>query len=290
MKPINIILATALLIIYPPLFVLAIAVDLFANLLQAAWQVPRYTFYRRPLPTSFWPRPFWTEPLQRRWYNCWQTNNQASYGVDIGWHSWLGPRTGRTSYAARPGPGSTFYPHGRGGADFATRPDPGPAFYSHGRGGKADPAARPGSGSTFYPQDRGGADSAARPGAGAGVFIGASAKSRQATHPSAGSLPNKGRSNIAQRPGSSFDPVVTRDGEGTAARPIQAHTLTQGRSQGVATRPERHDKNLADGLFGAGLQPVGRGNQTGMSDLRTHVGLGGPNTHLSGMKSGGYRH
>ena len=251
MKLINLVVAAALLVVYPPLFVLAVAVDLLANLLRAAWRVPQCALYRRPMPTSFWPRPFWTEPLQRRWYDCWQANNQASYGIDIGWHRWISPRTSRTSYAARPSFGS----HGGVGvgADFATRRDPGSTFYSHGRGGKAD--------------------SAARPGAGAGFFMGSSSNDKQAKQTGAGRLPNKGRSSIAQRPGKSFDPTVVRDGLGAAARSIQAHSSTQDRVQSVARRPERHDKTGSNELSGMGLQPVGWSNQTGISGPRTHIDL-----------------
>jgi hypothetical protein len=50
-------------------------------------------------------------------------------------------------------------------------------------------------------------------------------------------LPSNARSSIIQRPGSSCNHAVVRDSVGTAAESIQAHTLMQDRSQGVAIRP-----------------------------------------------------
>ena len=224
MRLINAGLAIALLIIYPPLFVVAVAVDLFVSLLQTAWRVLQYALYSRPMPTSFWSRSFCTQPLQRSWYDCWQANNQANYRVMIGLHNW-GSRIGRGSHMTRSRSRPAIFSHGKGGGDAAARPSSGSVFYTHSKIG-GDAAARPSSGSVSYTHSKAGGDTAARPGT--------------------GSLPNNHRSSIAERPGNIPGVVPGEHREDTKP----ACTSTQNWSlQGVAARPEQHGANHPDISF-----------------------------------------
>ena len=78
MRPIKILAAVALLVAFPPLFFMAIAMDILINCVRPGLYLSSYMVGQQPMRYR-WPDLTVTQPFMGRWQHYWLINSQDGY-------------------------------------------------------------------------------------------------------------------------------------------------------------------------------------------------------------------